>query len=153
MPTHYNGTAREKRALNAWIKFKRAGITLGSRIGDSLRTFNLTESQFAVVELLYHLGPRNLSEISEKLLCTGGNLTTVVDNLEKQKLAKRIPSKTDSRQYEIHITQKGKKQIEKLFPAHLRRIVDEFSVLSASEQEEFSRLCKKLGLGNTNKNK
>ena len=153
MPTHYNGTAREKRALNAWIKFKRAGITLGSRIGDSLRAFNLTESQFAVVELLYHLGPRNLSEISEKLLCTGGNLTTVVDNLEKQKLAKRIPSKTDRRQYEIHITQKGKKQIEKLFPVHLRRIVDEFSVLSASEQEEFSRLCKKLGLGNTNKNK
>ncbi|MCH7886455.1 MAG: MarR family transcriptional regulator [Candidatus Marinimicrobia bacterium] len=153
MPTHYKGTEREKRALNAWIKFSRAGITLSSRLSESLRTFKLTESQFAVVEAVYHLGPMNLSEICGKLLCTGGNLTTVVDNLEKQKLAKRIPGKTDRRQYEIHLTQKGRKHIEKLFPAHVQRIVREFSVLSAAEQEEFSRLCKKLGLGIANHNK
>lgn len=150
MPTHYTGTEKEKRSLDAWIKFKRASITLSSRLSASLRTFKLTESQFAVVEALYHLGPMNLSDISEKLLCTGGNLTTVMDNLEKQQLAKRIPSKTDRRQYEIHLTPKGKKHIEKLFPAHVQRIVREFSVLSAAEQEEFARLCKKLGLGIAN---
>lgn len=153
MPTHYKGTEKEKRSLDAFIKFNRASITLSSRLSESLRTFKLTESQFAVVEVLYHLGPMNLSEICGKLLCTGGNLTTVVDNLEKQKLAKRIPGKTDRRQYEIHLTQKGRKHIEKLFPAHVQRIVREFSVLSADEQEEFSRLCKKLGLGLANHNK
>lgn len=153
MPTHYDGTAKEKRALNAWIKFNRAGITLSSQMSESLRTFKLTESQFAVVEVLYHIGPLNLSEISEKLLCTGGNLTTVVDNLEKQNLAKRILSKTDRRQYKIHLTRKGKKHIEKLFPAHVKRMVEEFSVLSAAEQEELSRLCKKLGLGIANNKK
>ena len=153
MATHYKGTAKEKRALDAFIKFNRANITLSSQLSESLRTFKLTESQFAVVELVYHLGPMNLSDISGKLLCTGGNLTTVVDNLEKQKLAKRIPSKTDRRQYEIHLTKKGKSHIEKLFPAHVQRIVSEFSILSPSEQEELSRLCKKLGLGIANKNR
>ena len=153
MSTHYKGTEKEKRSLDAWIKFKRAGITLNSRLSESLRTFKLTESQFAVVEAVYHLGPMNLSEISGKLMCTGGNLTTVVDNLEKQQLAKRIPSKIDRRQYKIHLTQKGKKHIEKLFPVHVQRIVREFSVLSAAEQEEFARLCKKLGLGIANYNK
>lgn len=153
MATHYKGTAKEKRALNTFIKFNRASITLFSQLSESLRTFDLTESQFAVVEALYHLGPMNLSEISEKLMCTGGNLTTVVDNLEKQKLAKRIPGKTDRRQYEIHLTQKGKSHIKKLFPAHVQRIVHEFSVLSASEQEELTRLCKKLGLGIADRNK
>ena len=153
MATHYKGTAKEKRALDAFITFNRASITLSSQLSESLRTFNLTESQFAVVELLYHLGPMNLSDISEKLLCTGGNITTVVDNLEKQQLAKRISSKTDRRQYEIHLTQKGKQHIEKLFPAHVQRIVREFSVLSAAEQEEFARLCKKLGLGIADHNK
>ena len=150
MPTHYKGTVKEHRALNAWIKFMRAGITLDSQLTNSLRRFQLTESQFAVVEALYHLGPMNLTEISQKLLCTGGNLTTVVDNLEKQDLVKRVPGKTDRRQYEIHLTKKGKTHIEKLFPAHVQRIVSEFSILSPSEQEELSRLCKKLGLGIAN---
>ena len=150
MTTHYKGTEKEKRSLDAWIKFSRASITLSSRLSESLRTFKLTVSQLGVVEALYHISPMNLSEISEKLMCTGWNLTTVVDNLEKQRLAKRIPSKTDRRQYKIHLTPKGEQHIEKLFPAHVQRIVREFSVLSAAEQEEFARLCKKLGLGIAN---
>ncbi len=146
MPSHYKGSVREQRALSAWIKFSRANITLNSQLKNSLRRFQLTESQFAVVEALYHLGPLNLTQISEKLLCTGGNLTTVVDNLEKQKLVKRVPSKTDRRQYEIHLTPKGRSHIKKLFPDHVKAVVREMSVLSPSEQDELSRLCKKLGL-------
>ncbi len=146
MPSHYKGSVKEQRALSAWIKFSRASITLNSQLKNSLRRFQLTESQFAVVEALYHLGPLNLTQISEKLLCTGGNLTTVVDNLEKQKLVKRVPSKTDRRQYEIHLTPKGRSHVKKLFPDHVKAVVREMSVLSPSEQDELSRLCKKLGL-------
>lgn len=153
MPTHYKGTVKERRALNAWIKFMRAGITLDSQLTNSLRRFELTESQFAVIEALYHLGSMNLTEISEKLLCTGGNLTTVVDNLEKQDLVKRVSGKTDRRQYEIHLTPKGKSHIKKLFPDHVKAIVREMSVLSPSEQDELSRLCKKLGLEIIKQNK
>ncbi len=146
MPTHHKGTVKERRALDAWIKFTRAGITLNSQLINSLRRFELTESQFAVVEALYHLGPMNLTQISEKLLCTGGNMTTVVDNLEKQDLVKRVPGKTDRRQYKIHLTPKGRSHIKKLFPDHVQAIVREMNVLSSSEQDELSRLCKKLGL-------
>ncbi len=146
MPSHYKGSVKEQRALSAWIKFSRANITLNSQLKNSLRRFQLTESQFAVVEALYHLGPLNLTQISEKLLCTGGNLTTVVDNLEKQKLVRRVPSKTDRRQYEIHLTPKGRSHIKKLFPDHVKAVVREMSVLSPSELDELSRLCKKLGL-------
>ena len=153
MPTHYRGTIKERRALNAWIKFKRAGITLNSLLINSLRRFGLTESQFAVVESLYHLGSMNLTQISEKLLCTGGNLTTVVDNLEKQDLVKRVLSKTDRRQYKIHLTPKGRSHIKKLFPDHVKAIVREMNVLSPSEQVELSRLCKKLGLELIKQNK
>ena len=153
MATHYKGTVKERRALNAWIKFTRAGLTLRSQIDNSLRRFELTESQFAVVEALYHLGPLNLTQISQKLLCTGGNLTTVVDNLEKQELVKRVPSKTDRRQIEIHLTPKGRSHIKKLFPDHVQAIVREMNVLSPSEQDELSRLCKKLGLEVLKQNK
>ena len=153
MPSHYKGSVKEQRALGAWIKFSRASITLNSQLMNSLRKFQLTESQFAVVEALYHVGPLNMTEISEKLLCTGGNMTTVVDNLEKQDLVRRIPSKTDRRQYKIHLTPKGRSHIKKLFPDHVKAIVREMSVLSPSEQNELSRLCKKLGLEIIKQNK
>jgi len=156
MPTHYNGTAKEKRALNAWIKFSRAADSFSPQIRDSFRNYGLTGSQFGVLDALIHLGPLNLKTVSEKLLCTGGNITTVVDNLEKRRLVKRIPDTIDRRQIKIHLTSKGEALINKIMPEHVQLIVQEMSVLSKTEQEELARLCKKLGTENNkqvNKNK
>ena len=151
MPTHYIGTAKEKRALNAWIKFTRAADSFSPQIRDSYREYGLTGSQFGVLDALIHLGPLNLKTVSEKLLCTGGNITTVVDNLEKRDFVKRIYDKKDRRQIKIHLTPKGETLISKIMPMHVQMIVQEMSILSTSEQEELARLCKKLGTLNTNK--
>ena len=152
MPTHYNGTAKEIRALNAWIKFSRAANSFSPQIKESFREYGLTESQFGVLDALIHLGPLNLKTVSEKLLCTGGNITTVVDNLEKRQFVKRISDKKDRRQIKIHLTNKGKALINKIMPGHVQVIVQEMSILSKSEQEELARLCKKLGTENNNQN-
>lgn len=151
MPTHYIGTAKEKRALNAWIKFTRAADSFSPQIRDSYREYGLTGSQFGVLDALIYLGPLNLKTVSEKLLCTGGNITTVVDNLEKRDFVKRIYDKKDRRQIKIHLTPKGETLINKIMPKHVKMIVQEMSILSTSEQEELARLCKKLGTLNTNK--
>ncbi len=148
MPTHYIGTAKEKRALNAWIKFTRAADSFSPQIRDSYREYGLTVSQFGVLDALVHLGPLNLKTVSEKLLCTGGNITTVVDNLEKRHFVKRIYDKKDRRQIKIHLTPKGETLINKIMPKHVQMIVQEMSILSTSEQEELARLCKKLGTEN-----
>ena len=148
MPTHYNGTAKEKRALNAWIKFSRAADSFRPQIRDSYREYGLTGSQFGVLDALIHLGPLNLKTISEKLLCTGGNITTIVDNLEKRQFVKRIYDKKDRRQIKTHFTSKGESLINKTMPEHVQMIVQEMSILSTSEQEDLARLCKKLGTQN-----
>ena len=151
MPTHYIGTAKEKRALNAWIKFSRAADSFNPQIKESYIEYRLTGSQFGVLDALIHLGPLNLKTVSEKLLCTGGNITTVVDNLEKRRLVKRIPDKKDRRQIKIHLTMRGEALINKIMPKHVQMIVQEMSILSTSEQEELARLCKKLGTEIPNK--
>ena len=153
MPTHYTGTAKEKRALNTWIKFSRASNSFSPQIKESFREYGLTGSQFGVLDALIHLGPLNLKTVSEKLLCTGGNITTVVDNLEKRHFVKRIYDKKDRRQIKIHLTSKGESLINKIMPKHVQMIVQEMSILSTSEQEDLARLCKKLGTQNNKQDK
>ena len=47
----------------------------------------------------------------------------------------------------IHLTDKGQSLIEEVFPTQLNAIVDEFSVLTAEEQEQLGTLLRKLGKG------
>lgn len=145
MPTHYRGTATETRALNAFIKLMRAADSVGRRLLGQLEMAGLTEGQFGVLEALLHLGPLNQKELGAKLLRSGGNMTMVIDNLEKRGLVRRERDTEDRRVVIVHLTDAGRRAISKVFPKHVDRIVAELSVLSASEQDELGRLCKKLG--------
>lgn len=150
MPTHYQGSAKEVRALNAFIKLARASDSLLSRLNPLLSSYGLTASQFGVLETLLHVGPLNQSEIAEKLLKSGGNITMVVDNLEKRDLVIRTSGTKDRRITIVDLSPSGRALIKEVFPKHVNNIVHEFSVLEANEQEELGRLCRVLGLGATN---
>src|SRR5271168_460331 len=89
MPSHYNGTATEIRALNAYINLTRAANTLESVMAAQLEVHGLSVSQFGTLEALYHLGPLCQHEIADKLLKSGGNITMVIGNLEKRGWIKR----------------------------------------------------------------
>jgi MarR family transcriptional regulator, 2-MHQ and catechol-resistance regulon repressor len=150
MPTHHKGTESETRALNAFIKLMRATESVSSRLTNILQGEGLTISQFGVLEALLHLGPLSLRQIGEKILKSGGNITTVVDNLEKHDLVERRRCPEDRRVIYAHLTEKGEKLIANYFPKHLKEIEREMNTLSPSELEELGRLCKKLGLGSQN---
>jgi MarR family 2-MHQ and catechol resistance regulon transcriptional repressor len=147
MPTHYRGSAREVRALNTFIKLTRASDSVMRRLFSRETAAELTHGQFAVMEALYHLGPLCQGEISAKLLRSGGNITLVIDNLEKQGLVRRERDATDRRLVRVHLTPQGRKLIERIFPAYVQAIVEEMSVLTPAEQEQLGALCKKLGKG------
>jgi len=95
---------------------------------------------------LHHLGPLNQRAIGDKLLKSGGNITMVIDNLEKSGHVKRQKDPNDRRAVLIHLTKTGEIFIEDFFPKHLERIKGEFSVLTEGEKKELGRLCKKIGV-------
>lgn len=131
--------------MNALIKLVRAAETVTSATRSVFAAVPLTESQFAVLEVLYHLGPRCQAVIGRKILRTGGNMTMVIDNLEKRGFVKRQRDLKDRRYITVHLTQEGKELIEDILPAHIEGIVREMNRLSPGEQDELGRLCKKLG--------
>jgi MarR family 2-MHQ and catechol resistance regulon transcriptional repressor len=130
-----------------WIKLARATSTFGKLAGDNIRSFGLTEPQFGVLECIGHLGPLALGELSRKRLVSGGNITCVVDNLEKDGLVERVHSSEDRRTIVAQLTPKGKKVFDETFVGHAEFITELASVLTEHEQEQLSHLLKKLGLG------
>jgi MarR family 2-MHQ and catechol resistance regulon transcriptional repressor len=146
MGTHYDGLPAEVRALDAYIKLTRAVSSVGARLAPGLAAAGLTPTQLGVLEALLHLGPLGQRVLGDKLLMSGGNITTVVDNLEARRLVRRERRGDDRRHVTVHLNPEGRRLITKVFPNHVRTIVEAFSALTPSEQETLSRLAKKLGL-------
>ncbi|MEW6194372.1 MAG: MarR family transcriptional regulator [Bacteroidota bacterium] len=133
-------------ALATWVKLARAFSSVNKRSVENIRKFRLTQPQFAVIELLGHLGPLKVGEICNKMLVTGGNMTLVLDNIEKLGLLERIHSKEDRRTINVQLTEKGQELFNNIFTDHAEHITKLFSVLSLDEQKTLGDLLKKLGL-------
>ena len=138
-------TPSQQRALNTFVKLMRAAGSVTEKMHRHLKDQRLTSSQFGVLEALLHLGPMCQREIGEKILKTGGNMTLVIDNLEKRGLVERVQDKQDRRFLKIHLTSQGQELISRVFPCHAAIAEEVFAILSNDEQEQMGSLLKKLG--------
>ena len=145
MGTRHRGTIDEINALNAFIKLQRASESVSTRVHAVLPN-GLTITQFGVLEALHHIGPLCQGELAEKLLRSGGNLTLVVDNLEKAGYVARERDPADRRFVLVKLTDTGTRFIGEIFPRVLANVTREMSVLSSTELFDLGRLCKKIGL-------
>ncbi|MBC8123493.1 MAG: winged helix-turn-helix transcriptional regulator [Gemmatimonadaceae bacterium] len=145
MGTRYQGTPEEVLALDTYIKLVRATSSVTARIHRHLTAAGLSASQFGVLEALLHLGPLCQRDLAQKLLTSGGNITMVVDNLEKRDLVRRERTTEDRRFICIHLTETGQEMISQLFPHHVEAVIETMAVLTATQQEELGRLCRQLG--------
>jgi MarR family 2-MHQ and catechol resistance regulon transcriptional repressor len=147
MGNRYRGTQEEIMAMGAYVKLLRAAESVSTRVHRYLADENLSVRQFGVLEALYHTGPLHQRDIASKLLVSGGNITMVLDNLEKNDLVKRAQDPGDRRHNTVSLTEKGKKLMDRIFPRHASRIVQEMGVLTAKNQKTLGDLCRKLGKG------
>lgn len=134
------------RSLNTYTKLMRAAESVTSRVHRVLAAPRLTISQFGVLEALHHKGPLCQKDIATKILKSTGNITLVIDNLEKLGLVRRVRDSEDRRYLTVHLTETGTALIAKVFTDVEAAIVAEFAALTEEEQESLGSLCKKLGL-------
>jgi MarR family 2-MHQ and catechol resistance regulon transcriptional repressor len=144
----YKGMAADARALAAYVKLLRAGEDISREATRPLALYNLTPSQFGVLEALYNAGPQSLTDLARRILKTSGNLTVVVENLEKRRLVRRKPGSRDRRVITVALTPKGRALVGSLSPGHAAAIVGIMARLSAAEQEALGKLCAKLSAAN-----
>ena len=132
-------------ALNTYTKLMRAAESVTNRVHRVLATPKLTISQFGVLEALYHKGPLCQRDIGSKILKSSGNITLVIDNLEKRNLVSRVRDENDRRYFVINLTEPGRDLIAEVFSDVEAGIVTEMASLDEDEQVVLGQLCKKLG--------
>lgn len=133
-------------ALSMWVKLARASSTFGRLTGKDIERYGLTQPQFGVFELLGHLGPLTIGEVGRKMLVTGGCVTVILDNLEREHFVERTRSAEDRRVIKVQLTEKGQRLFKEVFEQHAQRVTELASVLTTDEQVQLSQLLRKLGL-------
>ena len=146
MPTRYKGSAKDIRALNAFICLKRAAESVDARSNRVAEVGGVTSSQFSILECLYHLGPLKPGQLASKMLMSCGNITYVLDKLVLKNLVTRVPNPEDRRSFVIDLDPTGRKLVQEHLPSYVKNITDAFEVLSVEEQVALRSLSKKLGL-------
>ncbi|MFD0959201.1 MarR family winged helix-turn-helix transcriptional regulator [Paenibacillus chungangensis] len=132
-------------ALQLYITVSRASQWLIAHADRDIRQHGLNRTEFGVLELLYHKGPQPLQQIGSKVLMSSGNITYVVDKLEKKGLVRRRASKEDRRLIYAEVTDQGSRFIEDIFPEHTTVIEQAAAGLTEEEKEQAILLMKKLG--------
>lgn len=139
-------TMSEKEdALHLYIALSRASQWVNAYADRDIRRHGLNRTEFGVLELLYHKGPQPIQQIGSKVLMSSGNITYVVDKLEKKQFVSRRTSTEDRRLIYAEITEEGKQFIERVFPQHAEVIDQALAGLTSEERAAASGLLKKLG--------
>jgi MarR family 2-MHQ and catechol resistance regulon transcriptional repressor len=103
----------------------------------SVERCGLTLAQFDVLAELARArrGGITFGELSRLLLVTSGNLTGIVDRLEKDGLVKRRHDKHDRRVVRIVLTRKGRGLVGGIMPLHAHDVQTALAFMSRKQLE------------------
>ena len=131
--------------VDAYVWLVRSAEHLHSLVSRGLLTYGLTPSQYSTLKVLAQRGSMMQRDIAGYLLKTGGNITMVVDNLERMELVFRTKSAEDRRQTIVELTTKGRELFEEIYPGHIADIEEVMDELSDEECELLSKLLRRVG--------
>jgi MarR family transcriptional regulator, 2-MHQ and catechol-resistance regulon repressor len=138
-------TSVDVSGTHVWLVMMKAHRALERLAIQSIEAAEVGLSDFAVMELLLHLGPQPVNEIGRRIALTSGAITTAVDRLEDRGLVQREAHQTDRRARIVCLTPQGKAQATRLFAAHKAVMDAAADALSRSERATLITLLKKLG--------
>lgn len=132
-------------ALDAYLKLLRASRAVVAFIEQKLGHDGLTATQLGVLEALLHLGPLTQRDLGRKVLTSAGNMTDVIDKLERRGLVERTRKPGDRRAVQVELTGVGRDTTAALFPRHAADIAQAMQGLSREELRTLASLLRKLG--------
>jgi DNA-binding MarR family transcriptional regulator len=121
--------------LKLWLRLMKVTQLIENELRENLRVdFDTTLPRFDVMAALYrHPDGLRMSMLSTALRVSNGNVTGIVDRLEREGLAERQPVKDDRRAILACLTEAGRNRFEEIARAHEGWIND--YLLSLSEDD------------------
>lgn len=129
-------------SLRLWLRLLSATTRIEDTIRQRLREqFGITLPRFDLMAQLER-EPQGLAmgELSRRVMVTGGNITSIVDQLEKEQLVQRHPQPGDRRAFAVMLTAAGHEAFAAMARAHESWVVELLSPLPAAQQEQLHQL-------------
>jgi DNA-binding MarR family transcriptional regulator len=136
----------DHRALRIWLRLLTCTQMIERRVRTRLRAdFATTLPRFDLMaQLERHPEGLKMNALSHLLMVTGGNVTAIVDQLEKEGLVERLDEPADRRAFRIRLTRGGDKAFAEMARAHESWVIELLEGLSRKEHEELLKLLAKL---------
>jgi len=106
--------------------------------------FNLTPSQYRVLNLLDDSEGQRLTTLSDRLLCARSTITRIIDQLEGDGLVRRVNDAEDRRAQRVVLTDEGQALRKRVRTVHEDSLGRRMSALSAAEHQQLQRLLRRL---------
>ena len=134
--------SRARRAVATWLRLARIVSTQHAALGARLTAPRLTLAQFDIIAQIGAAEGQSQKELADRLVVTQGNVTQLLQKLEKRRLVARPP---DGRCNRLQLTSAGRRLRDALVPGQERAIAQLFAALTDEELEMLSRLLRKIG--------
>jgi len=131
--------AAKKMSSAAWEKLSQCYAMSQKQCRDALRGTGLTQPQFQVMTQIAEEEGIPLTRIGEHMLVTGGNITGIVDRLEREGLVKRKRDREDRRIIRAFFTAKGKRFYQQATPSYDRFLRQAFGEMTGGELTRLQR--------------
>ncbi|MGA2494011.1 MAG: MarR family transcriptional regulator [Roseiarcus sp.] len=128
------------RAIRVWFRFVRLESRIQSMVAEHLRTIGLSVPQCDVLTTLTEAEGISQQELAERLYVTKGNISGLLDRLERAGLVERRSTAADRRQYAIYLTSEGRAAAEQAIALQHALIAATLGRLPSEKVAEFETL-------------
>ncbi|MBZ5506591.1 MAG: MarR family transcriptional regulator [Acidobacteriia bacterium] len=127
----------DHQALRLWLRLLSCTVRIENKIRLRLRReFGTTLPRFDLMaQLERNAGGLRMNELSKRLMVSGGNVTGITDQLEREGFVSRTPCPGDRRAFTVKLTDTGLKRFREMAARHELWIIELLAGLSRDEKE------------------
>lgn len=136
----------DHQSIKVWLRLLSCSTQIETEIRKRLRAeFGMTLARFDYLAQLHrHRDGLRMSALSRYLMVTGGNVTGLTDELEKEGLVERVTDPDDRRSSRVALTRKGLKLFERIAAVHEGWVVGIFDGMPAAQKTQLYDLLGQL---------
>ena len=136
----------DHQSLRLWLRLLSCSTDIETEIRKRLRSqFGMSLARFDYLAQLHrHPSGLKMNALSRFLMVTGGNVTGLTDELEKDGFVTREADPEDRRSWRVALTAKGRKAFEKIASTHEGWVVDLFGSLADVDKRQLHNLLGRL---------
>jgi DNA-binding MarR family transcriptional regulator len=129
-------------SVRLWLRMLACTNRIENVVRQNLQTkFQTTLPRFDLMAQLER-APQGLrmSELSQRMMVTGGNVTGVTDGLEKEGLVVREVDPTDRRAFYVKLSADGQRQFRRMAAEHEQWVIKLFEGMSVKHKNQLVEL-------------